>query len=62
VGFLLNSSRILKDFRKIQYVMPCSASYARLFLKRFLYVSHLVFRPKLNAFLYVCQDQVSHIK
>jgi hypothetical protein len=25
-------------------------------------VSHPVFRPKLNAFLYVCQDQVSHIK
>jgi hypothetical protein len=25
-------------------------------------LSHLVFRPKLNAFLYVCQDQVSHIK
>jgi hypothetical protein len=25
-------------------------------------MSHPVFRPKLNAFLYVCQDQVSHIK
>jgi hypothetical protein len=25
-------------------------------------VSHPVFRSKLNAFLYVCQDQVSHIK
>jgi hypothetical protein len=25
-------------------------------------LSHPVFRPKLNAFLYVCQDQVSHIK
>jgi hypothetical protein len=25
-------------------------------------VSHPVFRPKLNAFLYVYQDQVSHIK
>jgi hypothetical protein len=25
-------------------------------------VSHPVFRPKLNAFLYVWQDQISHIK
>jgi hypothetical protein len=25
-------------------------------------VSHPVFTPKLNAFLYVCQDQVSYIK
>jgi hypothetical protein len=25
-------------------------------------MSHPIFRPKLNAFLYVCQDQVSHIK
>jgi hypothetical protein len=25
-------------------------------------VSHPVSRPKLNTFLYVCQDQVSHIK
>jgi hypothetical protein len=25
-------------------------------------VSHPIFRPKLKAFLYVCQDQVSHIK
>jgi hypothetical protein len=36
-GFFLNSSRILKDFRKIQYAMPCNASCARLFLERFLY-------------------------
>jgi hypothetical protein len=25
-------------------------------------MSHPVFRSKLNALLYVCQDQVSHIK
>jgi hypothetical protein len=25
-------------------------------------LSHPVFRLKLNAFLYVCQDEVSHIK
>jgi hypothetical protein len=25
-------------------------------------LSHLVSRSKLNAYLYVCQDQVSHIK
>jgi hypothetical protein len=34
-GFFLNSSRILKDFRKIQYAMPCNGSYATLFLERF---------------------------
>jgi hypothetical protein len=27
-----------------------------------VFVSHPVFRTKLNAFIYVCQDQVSHIK
>jgi hypothetical protein len=36
-GLFLSSSRILKDFRKIQYAMPCNASYGRLFLERFLY-------------------------
>jgi hypothetical protein len=25
-------------------------------------LSHPIFRSKLNAFLYVCQDQASHIK
>jgi hypothetical protein len=25
-------------------------------------MSQRILRPKLNAFLYVCQDQVSHIK
>jgi hypothetical protein len=29
--FFLNSSRLLKDFRKIKYAMPYNASYARLF-------------------------------
>jgi hypothetical protein len=35
-GFFLNYFLILMDFRKIQYAMPCNASYARLFLERFL--------------------------
>jgi hypothetical protein len=35
--FFQNSSRILKDVRKIQHAMPCNASYAKLFLERFLY-------------------------
>jgi hypothetical protein len=29
-GFFLNYSRISKDFRKIQYVMPCNATKAEL--------------------------------
>jgi hypothetical protein len=32
-GFFLNSSRLLENFRKIEYAMPCNASYARLFLE-----------------------------
>jgi hypothetical protein len=36
-GFFLNSSRILKDFRKIKYAMLWHASFARLLLKIFLY-------------------------
>jgi hypothetical protein len=35
-GFFLNSSRLLKNFRKIKYAMPCNASYTRfIFLKVF---------------------------
>jgi hypothetical protein len=26
-GFFLNSCRLLKDFRKILYAMPCNATY-----------------------------------
>jgi hypothetical protein len=33
--FFLNSSRLFKDFRKIEYAMPWNASYARLFLEGF---------------------------
>jgi hypothetical protein len=41
--FFLNSSRLLKDFRKIQYAMPCNASYARLFWERiFIYTANLI--------------------
>jgi hypothetical protein len=36
-GFFLNSSRLFKDFRKIEYAMPCNAYYARLFLEGFSY-------------------------
>jgi hypothetical protein len=28
-GFFLNSSSILKDFRKIQYAMPCNAMHPK---------------------------------
>jgi hypothetical protein len=34
-GFFLNSSRLLKDFRKIKYAMPCDASYTRFIFGRF---------------------------
>jgi hypothetical protein len=40
-GFFLNSSRLLKDFRKILYAMPCNASYARLFLEGVLYARQI---------------------
>jgi hypothetical protein len=34
-GFFLNSSRLLKDFRKIYYAMPCNASYTRFIFGKF---------------------------
>jgi hypothetical protein len=34
-GFFLNSSRPLKDFRKIYYAMPYNASYTRFIFGRF---------------------------
>jgi hypothetical protein len=34
-GFFLNSSRLLKDFRKIKYAMPCNSSYTRFIFGRF---------------------------
>jgi hypothetical protein len=39
-GFFLNSSRLLKDFRKILYAMPCNASCTRfiIFFESFSYV------------------------
>jgi hypothetical protein len=33
-GFFINYSRLSKDFRKIQYIMPCNASWARLILEK----------------------------
>jgi hypothetical protein len=33
--FFLNSSRLLKDFRKVYYAMPCNASYKRFIFGRF---------------------------
>jgi hypothetical protein len=38
-GFFLNSSRLLKDFRKIKYAMPCNAMHPiqDLFLESFSY-------------------------
>jgi hypothetical protein len=48
-GFFLNSSRLLMDFRKIKYAMPCNAMHPiqDLFLESFSY--ELQFD---NAFLY----------
>jgi hypothetical protein len=40
-GFFLNSSRLLMDFRKIEYVIPCNASYARLFLECLSYARQI---------------------
>jgi hypothetical protein len=34
-GFFLNFSRLLKDFRKIKYAMPCNASYTRFIFRKF---------------------------
>jgi hypothetical protein len=34
-GFFLNSSRLLKDFRKIKYAMQCNASYTRFIFGKF---------------------------
>jgi hypothetical protein len=47
-GFFLNSSRLLKEFRKIKGAMPCNASYARLFLWKDFYI-----HDKLICILYV---------
>jgi hypothetical protein len=50
--FFLNSSSILKDFRKVQYVMPCNSSYVRLFLERlFLYARQ--FDMQLGEILFI---------
>jgi hypothetical protein len=43
--FLLNSSRLFKDFRNIEYDMPCNASYARLFLEGFSYAWQIDMQP-----------------
>jgi hypothetical protein len=50
-GFFLNSSRILKDFRKICNAMQCNASYARLFLERFLYAGYIDMQPICTSML-----------
>jgi hypothetical protein len=44
-GFFLNSSRLLKDFRKIKYAMSCNGSYARLFLEGFSYARQTDMQP-----------------
>jgi hypothetical protein len=50
-GFFLNSSRIFKDFRKIEYAMPCNASYARLFLEGFSYARQIDMQPICTSIL-----------
>jgi hypothetical protein len=58
----------LESLRVGEFVHTCvydvfSHSYqSQLYFHIATLVSHPVFMPKLNAFLYVCQDQVSHIK
>jgi hypothetical protein len=37
MGIFLNSSRLVKDFRKIKYAMPYNASYAILFFWKDFY-------------------------
>jgi hypothetical protein len=54
-GFFLNSSRLLKEFRKIKGAMPCNASYSRLFLWKDFYI-----HDKLICILYalLCRRNV----
>jgi hypothetical protein len=63
-GFFLNSSRLLKDFRKIKYDMPCNASYARLyFLEGFLYARQFDMQSICTSMLakfYSCKKRVLH--
>jgi hypothetical protein len=49
--FFLNSSRLFKDFRKIEYAMPCNLSYARLFLKGFSYARQIDMQPICTSIL-----------
>jgi hypothetical protein len=44
-GFFLYSSRLFKDFRKIEYAMPCKASYGTLFLEDFSYARKIDMQP-----------------
>jgi hypothetical protein len=57
-GFFLNSSRLLKDFKKIKYAMPCNASYTRFIFGRFSYVlqidRHFICTPIWTKF-YSCK-------
>jgi hypothetical protein len=46
--FFLNFCRLLKDFRKIKYAMPCNASYARLL---FLYARQFDMQPMCTPML-----------
>jgi hypothetical protein len=50
-GFSLNFSRLFKDFRKIEYAMPCNASYARLFLEGFSYAQQIDMQPIYTSIL-----------
>jgi hypothetical protein len=61
VGFLLNSSRILKDFRKIKYVMLCNASYAYYSWEDFYMHGKFDMQPICTSMLvkfYSCKKQV----
>jgi hypothetical protein len=60
--FPYQAKKHVKDEKISHFVEVIRRMYIHILMLDAMQVSHLVFRPKLNAFLYVCQDQVSHIK
>jgi hypothetical protein len=47
----LNSSRLLKDFRKIKYAMPCNASYTRFYFWK-VFICTIIWYAFLYALLF----------
>jgi hypothetical protein len=64
-GFFLNSSRLFKDLKKIKYVMPCNASYARLFSEGFSNAQQIDMQPICTSILtkfYYCKMWVVQVR